>query len=144
MGILAVALVASLAACSDDPDSDPPAGGESESTSDAPDDPLTQASVDCPEFEEVAQRIVTAQTALYSGQGDAEGAIEDLQSQLEDLKEGAPVEVEQALTDMSEAFGEAAEILRDATPDQTELLELAPELSAAGQTITEYITEQCG
>ena len=148
MGILALALAASLAACSDDPGSDPPASGGSESSagagSDAPDDPVTAVTVDCPEFEGIAQRIAAAQTALYSGGDDADGAIEELQSELEGLKDGAPDHVQEALTDMSKAFGAAAEILRDETPDQTELLELAPRLSDASQTITEFVTDQCG
>lgn len=147
MGILAVALAVSLAACSDDPDNESSSGDGSDApsaTSDGPDAPLTEITVDCPEFEGVAQRIADAQTALYSGQGNADEAIEELQSELEGLKEGAPEDVQEALTDMGRAFGAAAEILRDQTPDQTELLELAPRLSEASQTITEFVTEQCG
>ena len=148
MGILALALAASLAACSDDPDSDPPSSRGSESPSStapgAPDDPLTDVTVDCPEFEGVAQRIADAQTALYSGQGNADETIADLQAELEGLKEGAPDDVQQALTDMGQAFEAAAKIMRDETPDQTELLELAPRLSDASQTITEFVTDQCG
>ncbi len=148
MGILAAALAVSLAACSDDSDPDPPSSGGSEPSSsvgsDAPDDPLTEVTVDCPEFEAVAQRIVDAQTALYSGADDVDEAVEELQDELEGLKDGAPDHVQEALTDMGKAFGAAAEILRDETPDQTELLELAPRLSDASQTITEFVTDQCG
>ena len=147
MGILALALAVSLAACSDDPDDESSSGDGSEApsaTSGGPDEPLTEIAVDCPEFEGVAQRIAEAQTALYSGQDNADEAVEELQSELEGLKEGAPDDVQQALTDMGKAFGAAAEILRDQTPDQTELLELAPRLSEASQTITEFVREQCG
>ncbi len=33
--------------------------------------PLTEITVDCPEFAEVAQKITDAQTALYDGSGTA-------------------------------------------------------------------------
>jgi hypothetical protein len=149
MGILAVALVASLSACSDDPDSDsssnedPTASVGSASGTGEPS--VTEATVDCPEFADTAKKIVEAQAELYTPGGDAAQAIDDLLVELEALKEGAPEDVQQALTDLGSGFQDAAELLEDPTPEnQAALAALAPELATDGETVTTYITEQCG
>ena len=150
MGILAVALAASLAACSDDPDSksDSPSNGESESSAvtDTPNNDVTVGSIDCPEFADVAAKIVQAQTDLYapSGAGDPGAAIDELVAELDGLKEGAPEDVEEALSELGDGFERAAELLEDGTRQgQAELLTLAPQLAEAGQAITDYVAEQC-
>lgn len=153
MGILAVALVASMAACSDDDepksDSDKPSSNESTSQGDASDTPSDEESVgsiDCPEFADIAAKIVTAQTELYSpsGTGDPGAAIDDLVAELDGLKEGAPEDVQEALSELGDGFERAAELLEDATQQgKAELLTLAPQLAAAGETITDFVAEQC-
>jgi hypothetical protein len=148
MGILAVVLVAALGGCSDDPES-----SDSPSPSDSPSSPslsteqsvpLTEIAVDCPEFADVAQKITDAQTALYDGSGDT-AVIDDLVTELDGLKEGAPADIQAALDDMASAFRDAAEILADPTPEhQAQLAELGPQLAEAGQKITAYFTAKCG
>jgi hypothetical protein len=141
MGIFVVALALStagvLAGCSDDdPKPDP--------TSRPSDPPMTEVTVDCPQFEEAAQRITVAQTALYDGSGGAE-AIDDLVAELEALKEGAPKEIKTALDDLAAAFRDAAAILSNPTPkSQAELAEVSEKLSADSQKITAYFTSECG
>jgi len=149
MGIFAVALIASLAACSDDPESDAPSDADptaSVGTASGTAEPsVTEVTVDCPEFADTAKKIVEAQAKLYTPGGDATQAIDDLLAELEALKEGAPEDVQQALTDLGSGFQDAAELLEDPTQEnQAALAALAPELAADGETITGYITEECG
>jgi hypothetical protein len=139
MGAVAVALALALTACSDDGGDDRESGGSP--TADAP---LTEVTIDCPEFEDVAEKITDAQTELYSGTGDA-AVIDDLVAELDALKEGAPEDVQTALDDMGEAFRDAAALLEKPTRKaKAELAALAPQLAEAGQTITSYITSECG
>lgn len=150
MGILAVALVTSLAACSDDdPDSDPSSNDDPTAAVGTPsgtaEPSVTEVTVDCPEFADTAKKIVEAQTELYTPGGDAAQAIDDLLVELEALKEGAPEDVQQALTDLGSGFQDAAGLLEDPTSEnQAALVELAPQLAEDGATVTGYITEQCG
>jgi hypothetical protein len=137
MGILAVALVASLAACSDD---DP----ESDADPHATDITMSEVTVDCPQFADAAKKIADAQAALYDGSGGA-GALDDLVAELDALKDDAPDDVDAALDDMADAFRDAAAILENPNPDnQAELADLGEKLSEDSQKITEYITSQCG
>jgi hypothetical protein len=132
-----VALALSVSACSDDGD-DPESGASPTS-----DTPLTEITVDCPEFEDAAKKITDAQAALYSGRGDSE-AIDDLVAELDALKEGAPDDVQTALTDMGAAFRDAAALLEKPTREnKAKLVQLAPQLAEDGQTITSYITSEC-
>ena len=153
MGILAVALVAALAACSDDPepgsDSDAPSSSGSSSSgaaSDTPNNDVSVGTIDCPEFADAAAKIVQAQSDLYaaSGDGDPGVAIEDLVAELDGLKEGAPEDIQEALSQLGDGFERAAELL-DSTSQQAqaELVSLAPQLAEAGQQITDYVAEQC-
>lgn len=140
MGALALALAATLAACSDDPESE----SESRSPSASPDAPLTEVTISCPEFEDTAKRITEAQAELYGGTADSE-TIDELVAELDALKEGAPPDVQAALTDMGAGFRDAAELLENPTREnQAKLAELAPKLSEDGQTVTAYITSKCG
>jgi len=144
MGVLAVALAVALSACSDDPESEPESKPQSSGQSGSPDAPFTEVTVDCPEFEDVAQRILDAQAAIYTGAGGPE-EIDDLVAELDALKEGAPEDVQTALTDMGEGFRDAAELLeRPTRKNRIKLVELAPKLSENGQAITTYITAECG
>lgn len=147
MGIVVVVLAAALSACTDDPESSPRSGPEPSpeptSQSTAPEAPLTEVTVPCPEFADTAQRIADAQAALYSGAGD-NTAIDDLEAELDALKEGAPPDVQAALTDIGAGFRDAAELLEDPTPkNKARLADLASTLAAAGQKITGYITSKC-
>ena len=140
-GVAGLALVLSLSACSGDPE---PESGPGPATSDPPGDPLTEVTISCPEFEDTARRIAEAQAELYSGTSDAE-VVDSLVAELDALKEGAPEEVRSALDDMGAGFREAAELLADpSAKDRAALARLAPELAADGETITAYITTQCG
>jgi len=149
MGILAVALVASLAACSDDdPDSDSSSNDDPTASVGSPsgtaEPSVTEVTVDCPEFADTAKKIVEAQADLYTPGGDAKQAIDDLLVELEALKEGAPEDVQQALTDLGSGFQDAAALLEDPTPEnQAALVDLAEQLAEDGETVTGYITEQC-
>ncbi len=86
-----------MTACSDDPDpkSDPDSSSSKTASSDASGTPKNGADVgtiDCPEFAEIGDRIVEAQTDLYApvGEADPGAAIEELVAELDGLKEGAP------------------------------------------------------
>lgn len=157
--VMGGALALALGACSDDGDesgdapraastSDDGAGADptADPTVVPSDDPsVTEVTVDCPAFEDAARRIADAQALLYGPSGDPEQAIADLQVELEALKEGAPDDVRQALTDLGAGFEDAAELLADPTKgNQARLVALAPELAEAGERITTYVTEQCG
>lgn len=152
--ITAVLLVGLLGACSDDdPEAEPGDGPTTVSSSDIgsptgkpTDDPsVSEITVDCPKFEKLAREIADAQAALYDPAGDPEQAIADLQAGLEELKEGAPEDIQQALTDLGSGFQDAAELLADPTQtNQARLVALAAELAADGQRVTTYVTEQCG
>jgi hypothetical protein len=150
MGILAVALAVMLVGCSDDPESEPESEPGSSAQTDLVDPTDTSkdketGTLDCPAFEETAQKIVDAQAQLY-GQGagsDPDAAIDDLLTELEGLKEGAPADIQDALTGLGDGFRRAADLLDDPSQDQTALLELATELSEDGQAVTTYIAKQC-
>jgi hypothetical protein len=136
-GILALALALSLAACSDD---DPKSDGDTNPS----DGPFTEVTIDCPQFEDAAQKITDAQAALYDGTGGAD-AIDDLVTELDALKDGAPDDIQAALTDMAAAFRATAEILASPSPDsQDDLADLSARLSSDSRKITAYITSQCG
>lgn len=129
--ILAVVLIAALAACSDSGDKSPSAAVSDTTT------------VDCAKFADASTKIAEAQTELYSG-SNAAASIETLVAELDALKADAPDDVDEALTEMGEAFRTAAEILDDPTPEnQAELAALAPKLSEASQKITEYVVDHC-
>jgi hypothetical protein len=137
MGVLAMALALALSACSGDPESSP-------ESSTSPDATLTEVTISCPEFEDTAKKITDAQTKLYGGTADSE-TIDELVAELDALKEGAPPDVQTALTDMGAGFRDAAEILENPTPQgRAELAKLAPKLAEDGQKITAYITSECG
>ena len=78
MGVLAVVLAVSLSACSDD--------GEEPSSSEAgaPDAPVTEVTIACPEYAGTAQKLADAQTELYSGTADS-GTIDELVAELDGL-----------------------------------------------------------
>ena len=104
---------------------------------------LSEITVDCDEFQETADRVTQAQAELYAGTGGAD-AIDTLVAELEALEEGAPDDVQAALTDMATAFRDAAALLENPTPKmQDELAELAPQLETASRTITDYVTTEC-
>jgi hypothetical protein len=133
--ILALVLAATLSACTDDSgDSLPtPTGG-----------PLSEITVDCEKYADTAEKITEAQAALYSDTGSS-GAIDTLNTELTALKDGAPPDIQAALTDMLAAFRDAEEILENPTPEnKARLADLSPKLSADGQKITAYITSRCG
>lgn len=137
MGILAVTLALSLTACDDD---DP----KSDAGASPSDVQLTEVTIDCPQFAEAAQKITEAQAALYDGTGGA-GAIDDLVTELNALKDGAPDDIRAALTDMAAAFRDAADILENPNAqNQAALADLSAKLSTDSQKITAYITSKCG
>jgi hypothetical protein len=141
--LLAVALIVALSACTDDdrPSSDP---SSSDTPASAPEAPLTEITVPCAQFAEATQKITDAQAALYSGSGGS-AAIDDLVAELTALQEGAPPDIQTALTDMAAAFRDAAELLENPTPDnKAKLVDLSSKLAADGQKITAYITSKCG
>jgi uncharacterized phage infection (PIP) family protein YhgE len=152
MGVLAVVVGLSLGACSDDSDSSSGDGPKSPSTSDigspaddpADDPSVTEVTVDCPEFEDAAKKIADAQTALYDPAGNTDEAIDDLLAELDALKKGAPDDVQQALTDLSSGFQDAADLLENPTQgNQARLVALASQLADDGRQVTDYIQEQC-
>lgn len=137
----AVALLP-LTGCSsdDEPGASPSSGSTRLGT---PSDELTEITVPCTEFEETAQRISQAQADLYEGSGDP-AAIDTLIRELDALKAGAPDDVQDALDALGDGFRDAGALLADATPEnQKALADVGAELSAAGQTVTEYVVDQC-
>lgn len=135
-GLVAVMLAAALTACSDESDGDADSG-------ESPSAPLTEITVDCDQFADTTKKISDAQAALYTGTGDPE-TIETLVAELDALKDGAPADIQDALTDMGAAFRAAAEILENPTrKKKAELEDLAPKLSQDGQKITDYILSEC-
>ncbi len=128
---VAMAIAATLSACTGDGDGDAS-------------DPMTEITVDCAEFEDTTRKIADAQAQLYTGEGGTE-AIETLDAELEALEEDAPDDVDTALQNMRDGFKQAEELLADPTgANKSELAELAPQLAEDSQTITEYIKDECG
>ena len=128
--IFGVVIAAALSACSDGSEPDPSA-------------PISEITISCEKFDDTAQKITDAQTSLYSGTGSTE-AIDTLETELAALKEGAPADVQDALTDMTAAFRDAEALLTEPTPESSaKLADLAQELSDDGQKITAYITSEC-
>lgn len=122
--------------CSDDPD-EPDAD---------PSAPVTDITVECDRFEDTAQRITDAQTALYDGKDSPEDAtaVDALVTELDALKKDAPDDVDTALTDLGEGFRSARELLADPSEaDGAALAELAPGLSEDSQTVTAWILSEC-
>jgi hypothetical protein len=131
---LVVTLVAALSACSGDDE-----GGADPD----PTDSVSEITVDCDEYADAAKAITDAQGQLYSVPG-SEGAIDRLASELAALKDGAPPDIQAALTDMEAGFRDAGRLLEHPTPKKNaRLVSLAPELSADGQKITAYIRSEC-
>lgn len=134
-GLLAVLVLA--AGCSGDPD-EPEAD---------PSAPLSDVTVDCDRYEETAQRITDAQTALYDGKDspDDATAVDELAAELEALQEEAPDDVDTALTGLADGFRSAQQLLADPdAADGAALAELAPALAEDGQTVTAWILDECG
>lgn len=131
--VLAAVLAATLSACSDDGKS----GTE-------PSAPLTEITVSCDKYADTAEKIRQAQVELYTGSGGAE-AIDELVRELNGLRQGAPKEVQAALTEMVAAFKDAKVVMDNPTPENKgRLAELGPKLSEDGQKITAYIKSECG
>jgi len=129
--VLATVAVAALAGCSGDkPKAHPSA-------------PLTEVTISCPEFADTAKKITDAQAALYSG-SDGAAAIDTLDAELAALKKGAPADVQAALTDLSDAFRAAQQVMAHPTAEgSAKLADLSKKLSADGQKVTAYITAKC-
>lgn len=126
----AAVLVVALSACGGDPDSSP--SGE-----------ITEMTLACDKFADTAKKITDAQTELYSGTGSTE-AIDTLEAELSALKDGAPTDVQTALTDLTAAFRDAEALLAEPTPENTtKLADLAQKLSEDGQKVAGYITSEC-
>lgn len=109
----------------------------------APSAPLTEATISCARFEATAKRIAEAQSELYSASG-AKAAIDELVTELDALKDGAPANVQKALDDLGDAFRTAAEVLENPTQENAEKLQdLGTELAESGQLVSEYIVSKC-
>lgn len=134
LGLLAALAVAT--GCSGDPD---------EPVAD-PSAPLSDVTVDCDRFEDTAQRITDAQTALYDGKDspDDAAAVDELVAELEALQEEAPDDVDAALTGLAGGFRSAQELLADPqAADPSELAALSTTLAEDGRTVTTWILSQC-
>lgn len=147
---LGLALGLSLSACSDDdpePTSDSgPGSSESPSLADPSAPETAVGSLDCPEYEEIATKIVETQSQLYAPRPDVDPqeSIDELVAELETLRQGAPADVQDAVTSLSAGFEQAAELLSSPEgQNQTELLTLATRLSEDSAAITGFIAEQC-
>lgn len=137
-----VVALLSLTACSsdDEPDASASPGATRLGT---PSATLTEITVPCAEFQDAAQKIAQAQAALYDGSGDA-GTIDTLVAALDELKDGAPADVQDAIDTLGDGFRDAGELLTDPkAADQQKLADVAEELSAAGQKVTAYIVDRC-
>lgn len=128
--VLAVILLASTTGC----------GGGSK---DKPAAPMTEVTIPCDRFADTAKKITDAQAEIYGGSGGSE-AIDALLAELDALKDGAPGDVKKALTEMSDAFQKAQDVLKDpANADTAELADLGTKLSEDSQKITAYIVSKC-
>lgn len=109
----------------------------------APSGPLTEVTIPCARFEATAKRIAEAQSELYSA-GGAQTAIDELVTELDGLKDGAPADVQKAIDDLVDAFRTASEVLANPTQEDAEKLqELGTELAESGQLVSEYIVSKC-
>jgi hypothetical protein len=112
-------------------------------SSDKPSAPMTEVTIACDKFSDTAKKIADAQAEIYAGTGGTE-AIDSLRHELDALKDGAPADVKDALTEMADAFEKAQEIMADPTQaNPAELADLGPKLSADGQKITAYVVSKC-
>ncbi len=110
---------------------------------DKPSSSMTEFTVPCARFADTAKKITDAQAELYSGTGGAK-AVESLVKELDALKDGAPGDVKDALTELSDAFEKAQRIMADPTQESAaELAKLGPKLSADSQKVTAYIVQKC-
>ncbi|NYI47480.1 hypothetical protein BJ993_004560 [Nocardioides aromaticivorans] len=134
LGLLVALAVAS--GCSDD--TDPPEAD--------PSAPLSDVTVDCDRYEDTAQRITDAQTALYDGKDSPEDAtaVDDLVGELEALEDDAPDDVDAALNGLADGFRSAQELLADPeAADPGELSALSAALAEDSQAVTAWILSQC-
>lgn len=141
VAVLVVVLGAALAGCSDGGD-EPDAKGSGTPAAQTTD----TTTVDCAQYAGTSEELADAQAALYGQDKKARAAaIEDLTATLGALKEDAPDDVDAALDTLVSGFEQTAELLDDpAAADPAALQEVAPKLSEAGRTVTEYIVEECG
>ncbi len=140
LAILTVLSVVMLSACGG---SDDDSGSTDSDRLPEPEASLTEMTVPCAQFAGTAERIAEAQRQLYSSEGSI-GAIEAITTELEALKDGAPSDVQAALDTLSQGFKDAAALVADPeAADQEKLAELATDLSAAGQKVSEYVVEKC-
>lgn len=132
MAVLVVVIAAVVTGC----------GGD-EKEAGKPSAPLTEITVSCDKFADTAKRITDAQTALYSGT-DAKTAIDQLVGELEQLKDGAPADVETALDDLVDGFRDAEQLMADPTDaNKEDLAKVSADLAKDGRRITAYIVSKC-
>lgn len=108
--------------------------------------PLTPVVVDCPRFADTSKLITQAQTKLYSGSAeDAHQAVETLATNLTALRQGAPTDVQRALSDLIDGFRNTEQLLANPTTEsRKKAAALSPRLSSDGQKITGYVISRCG
>ncbi len=111
-----------------------------------PSAPLSDVTVDCDRYDDTAQRITDAQTALYDGKDSPADAtaVEELVGELEALQEEAPDDVDVALTGLADGFRSAQELLADPeATDPDQLSTLSATLAEDGQAVTTWILSRC-
>lgn len=145
VAVLVVVLGTVLVGCSDGGD-EPDAKGSETPAAQTTDTTTDTTTVDCAQYAGTSEELADAQAALYGQDAKARSAaIKALTATLGALKDDAPDDVDAALDTLVSGFEQTAELLDDpAAADPAALQELAPKLSEAGRTVTEYIVEECG
>jgi hypothetical protein len=111
---------------------------------DKPSSSMTEVTIACDKYADTAKKITDAQAEIYSGAGGSTEAVDALLFELDGLKKDAPADIDDALTEMSDGFRQAQQVMASPTPENTKkLADLGPKLSADGQKITAYIVSKC-
>ena len=98
----------------------------------------------CTKLVAAGQRLVSAQSTLYSGGSGSSSAITTVVGELKALEKGAPSDIRSALTDMIGAFQDTENVLHHPTSqNQSQLASLGVKLANDGQKISTYVATKC-
>ena len=104
-----------------------------------------QQSAYCASLAAAAQKINSAEVALYSGtHGATNATVASLVAELRSLQAGAPEDIQSALADMVNGFVTAQDLLAHPTAqNEAQLAAVAPKLAGDAQRISTYLISRC-
>jgi hypothetical protein len=106
--------------------------------------PTAHLSAFCTQLVAAGQRLVAAESALYSTGSGSSTAITKVVGELKTLGTGAPSDIKAALGDMVGAFQDAENVLTHPTSqNQSQLASLGVKLADDGKQISNYVATKC-